>query len=299
MAVLPASAPAVAPAEPPRGKRGLAPYLLLAPGIVFLLVFFAVPTVQLLAASMYDRTGSIETGYAQTFSFDNFTYAWDLYHSQILRSLGYSLICTVLCVLLGYPLAYAIALRGGRWKNLMLIAVIAPFFTSFLVRTFAWKAILADTGPLVSALRAVHLLGPDGRLLATPIAVIAGLVYNFLPFTVLPLYTSLDKLDPRLLEASADLAHGPVRTFWRVTLPLTMPGIVAGTLLTFVPATGDYVNAQLLGNTGTTMIGNVIQSRLLVVKDLPVGSALSVVLMVAILVLVMLYLRKTDTDEVV
>ncbi|WP_067568053.1 ABC transporter permease [Nocardia acidivorans] len=298
-AVLPASTAAAAPVDAPRGKRGLTPYLLLAPGIIFLLVFFAVPTVQLLAASMYDRTGSIETGYAQTFSLDNFSYAWNLYQPQIFRSLTYSLIATVLCIAIGYPLAYAIALKSGRWKNLMLILVVAPFFTSFLVRTFAWKAILADTGPLVSVLRAIHLLGPDGRLLATPIAVIAGIVYNFLPFTVLPLYTSLDKLDPRLLEASADLAHGPVRTFLRVTLPLTMPGIVAGTLLTFVPATGDYVNSQLLGNTSTTMIGNVIQSRLLVVKDLPVGSALSVVLMVAILVLVMLYLRKTDTDEVV
>lgn len=285
--------------EAPRGKRGLTPYLLLAPGMLFLLVFFAVPVVQLLAASMYDRTGSIETGYAQTFSLDNFSYALELYRPQIVRSLVYSLIATVLCVLLGYPLAYAIALKGGRWKNLMLIAVVAPFFTSFLVRTFAWKAILADSGELMSVLRAVHLLGPDGRLLATPVAVIAGIVYNFLPFMVLPLYASLDKLDPRLLEASADLAHGPVRTFLRVTLPLTMPGIVAGTLLTFVPATGDYVNSQLLGNTNTTMIGNVIQSRLLVVKDLPVGSALSVVLMVTILVLVVIYLRKTDTDEVV
>ncbi|WP_459963408.1 ABC transporter permease [Nocardia sp. IFM 10818] len=267
--------------------------------MLFLLVFFAVPTVQLLAASMYDRTGSIESGYAQTFSIDNFSFAWELYHPQILRSLGYSLICTVLCLLLGYPLAYAIALKGGRWKNLMLLAVIAPFFTSFLVRTFAWKAILADTGEVVGFLKAIHLLDADGRLLATPIAVIAGLVYNFLPFMVLPLYASLEKLDPRLLEASADLAHGPVRTFWRVTLPLSMPGVVAGTLLTFVPAMGDYVNAQLLGNTNTTMIGNVIQSRLLVVKDIPVGSALSVMLMLSILVLVVLYLRKTDTDEVV
>ncbi|MFC9999485.1 ABC transporter permease [Nocardia sp. NPDC127526] len=267
--------------------------------MLFLLVFFAVPTVQLLAASMYDRTGSIESGYAQTFSIDNFSFAWELYHPQILRSLGYSLICTVLCLLLGYPLAYAIALKGGRWKNLMLLAVIAPFFTSFLVRTFAWKAILADTGEVVGFLKAIHLLDADGRLLATPIAVIAGLVYNFLPFMVLPLYASLEKLDPRLLEASADLAHGPVRTFWRVTLPLSMPGVVAGTLLTFVPSMGDYVNAQLLGNTNTTMIGNVIQSRLLVVKDIPVGSALSVMLMLSILVLVVLYLRKTDTDEVV
>ncbi|WP_067827472.1 ABC transporter permease [Nocardia inohanensis] len=297
-ALLPAAATGAPAAEPGRA-RGLAPYLLLAPGMLFLLVFFAVPTVQLLAASMYDRGGSIESGYSQAFSLDNFGYAWETYHPQILRSLGYSLICTVLCVLIGYPLAYAIALKGGRWKNLMLVAVIAPFFTSFLVRTFAWKAILADSGELVGFLRAIHLLGPDGRLLATPFAVIAGLVYNFLPFMVLPLFTSLDKLDPRLLEASADLAHGPVRTFLRVTLPLTLPGIVAGTLLTFVPATGDYVNAQLLGNTNTTMIGNVIQSRLLVVKDIPTGSALSVVLMAAILILVLLYLRKTDTDEVV
>ncbi|WP_040815936.1 ABC transporter permease [Nocardia concava] len=293
------SAPPAAEAAEPREKRGLTPYFLLAPGMLFLLAFFAVPVVQLLAASMYDRAGSLESGYAQTFSLDNFGYAWHLYHPQILRSIVYSLLCTGICVLLGYPLAYAIALKSGRWKNLMLIAVVAPFFTSFLVRTFAWKAILADSGEFVGFLRAIHLLGPDGRLLATPFAVIAGLVYNFLPFMVLPLYASLDKLDPRLLEASADLAHGPVRTFRRVTLPLTLPGLVAGTLLTFVPATGDYVNSQLLGNTNTTMIGNVIQSRLLVVKDLPVGSALSVMLMVAILVLVLLYLRKTDSDEVV
>ncbi|APA97824.1 ABC transporter permease [Nocardia seriolae] len=290
---------AVAPLTEPGRKSGRTPYLLLAPGVLCLLVLFAIPVVQLAAAAMYDRGGSIESGYTQTLSLDNFGYAWQLYHPQIIRSLVYSLICTALCVLLGYPLAYAIAMKGGRWKNLMLVAVIAPFFTSFLVRTFAWKAILADSGELVRLLEAIHLLGADGRLLATPVAVIAGLVYNFLPFMVLPLFTSLDKLDPRLLEASADLAHGPVQTFRRVTLPLTLPGIVAGTLLTFVPATGDYVNAQLLGNTNTTMIGNVIQSRLLVVKDLPVGSALSVMLMVAILVLVLLYLRRTDTDEVV
>lgn len=299
MAAIISTATTATAQPPPDRKRGAVPYLLLAPGLLFLLIFFAMPVLQLLAAALYDRNGSVETGYTQALAWDNFGFAWEHYHSQFVRSFGYALCATVLCLLIGYPLAYAIVFKAGRWKNLMLLGVVAPLFTSFLVRTFAWKAILADTGELVTGLRAIGLLGPDDRLLATPFAVIAGLTYNFLPFMVLPLYAVLDKLDPRLLEASADLAHGPARTFWRVTLPLSMPGVVAGTLLTFVPAAGDYVNAQLLGNTSTTMIGNVIQSRLLVVKDIPIGAALSAVLMASILVLVMLYLRKVDTDEVV
>jgi spermidine/putrescine transport system permease protein len=193
----------------------------------------------------------------------------------------------------------AIALKAGRWKNLMLVCVIAPFFTSFLVRTLAWKTILSDSGTLVGALRDLHVLAPDGRLLATPIAVVAGLVYNFLPFMVLPLYASLERLDPRLLEAASDLYAGPVKRFFKVTLPMSAPGAVAGTLLTFIPATGDYINAELLGTPQTYMIGNVIDSAFLVRLDYPQAAALSFLLMAAILVIVFVYLRKAGTDEVV
>jgi spermidine/putrescine transport system permease protein len=181
----------------------------------------------------------------------------------------------------------------------MLVGVIAPFFTSFLVRTYAWKAILSDSGFLVTLLKDLHILGPDGRLLATQFAVIAGLTYNFVPFMVLPLYASLEKLDHRLLEASADLYQGPVRTFFRVTLPLSLPGVVAGTLLTFIPAAGDYVNAELLGGPTTQMIGKVIQSRFLIINDYPTGAALSFLLMVTILILVVVYVARAGTDEVV
>ncbi|WP_348650513.1 ABC transporter permease [Catellatospora sp. KI3] len=289
------------PASPPAGMRARrwVPYALLAPGLLWLIAFFIVPVWQLFAASLWDPNGSVETGYAMTWSWSNYATAWDMFHVQFLRSLWYALITTVVCVLLAYPLAYAIAVKGGRWKNLMLVGVIAPFFTSYLVRTYSWKAILADTGPVVEFLKWIHVLGPDGRLLATEFAVIAGLVYNFLPFMVLPLYASLEKLDVRLLEAARDLYHGPVRSFLRVTLPLSMPGVVAGTLLCFIPATGDYVNAQLLGGPNTQMIGSVIQSRFLVVNDYPIASALSVMLMATILVLVTIYVSTAGTEEVV
>jgi spermidine/putrescine transport system permease protein len=289
------------PVEPPAGmrRRRWAPYALLAPGLLWLAVFFVYPVFQLVMASLWDPSGSVETGYEFAWAFANYVEAWNLFSTQFLRSLGYALVTTIVCLLLGYPLAYAIAVKGGRFKYLMLVGVIAPFFTSFLVRTYAWKAILSDSGPVVEVLKWLHLLGPDGRLLATEFAVIAGLVYNFLPFMVLPLYASLDKLDTRLLEAARDLYHGPVRSFFRVTLPLSMPGVIAGTLLTFIPATGDYVNAALLGGPNTQMIGQVIQSRFLVVNDYPIASALSVMLMVTILVLVTVYVSTAGTEEVV
>ncbi|GAA1637325.1 ABC transporter permease [Catellatospora bangladeshensis] len=289
------------PVEPPAGmrRRRWIPYALLAPGMLWLAVFFVYPVVQLFMASLWNPAGSIETGYVFDWSWSNYADAWEMFHVQFLRSLWYALITTVICLALGYPLAYAIAIKGGRWKNLMLVGVIAPFFTSYLVRTYSWKAILSDSGPVVDFLKWAHLLGPDGRLLATEFAVIAGLVYNFLPFMVLPLYASLDKLDVRLLEAARDLYHGPVRSFLRVTLPLSLPGVVAGTLLTFIPSAGDYVNANLLGGPNTQMIGSVIQSRFLVVNDYPIASALSVMLMVTILVLVTVYVSTAGTDEVV
>jgi spermidine/putrescine transport system permease protein len=257
-----------------------------------------VPLIQLLATSLYDPSGSLETGYAMTWQFSNYVDAVGEYAGHFGRSLGYAAITTLLTLLLGYPLAYAIALKGGRFKNLLLICVIAPFFTSFLIRTLAWKVILSDGGPVVSALNWLHVPLPDGRLLATTPAVIAGLVYNFLPFMVLPLYASLEKLDPRLLEAASDLYARPVSRFSRVALPLSMPGVVAGTLLTFIPAAGDYINAQLLGTTRQYMIGNVIQSKFLRIGDYPSAAALSFVLMVVILVLVTVYVRRAGTEEV-
>lgn len=278
--------------------RNWVPYALLLPGLLWLAVFFVLPVARLFEFSVYE--GSFEQGYQPIAPlWSNYLDGWQHYSAQVWRSLWYALLATLACLLIGYPLAYAIALKGGRWKALMLIGVIAPFFTSFLVRTYAWKAILGDSGPLVGFLKAIHLMGPDGRLLATEFAVIAGLTYNFIPFMVLPLYASLEKMDTRLLEASADLFHGPVRTFFRVTLPLSMPGLVAGTLLTFIPAAGDYVNAELLGNPNTQMIGKVIQSKFLVTNEYPVGAALSFLLMAIILIMVIIYVRRAGTDEVV
>ena len=287
----------VEPPAPPRHRSSGTGYLLLLPGLLWLVVFFVVPTVQLLATSLYDPNGTLETGYAMTFSVSNYWRVLSTYEPQFLRSLVYAGIATVLAVLLAYPLAYAIAVKAGRWKNLMLVMVIAPFFTSFLVRTLAWKSILADNGFVVHALQAVHLLGPDGRLLATAVAVVTGLTYNFLPFMVLPLYASLEKIDLRLVEASKDLYADGFTSFRKVTLPLSMPGLVAGTLLTFIPAAGDYINAQLLGRTNNYMIGNVIDNLFLVQLDYPIAAASSVVLMLAIVAMVLFYVRRAGTEE--
>jgi spermidine/putrescine transport system permease protein len=287
-----------APPGPRRGRSRLLPYLLLLPGAAWLLVFFVLPLLQLAAASLYDPSGSLSTGYAMTGEVGNYWDALQAYWPQFARSFVYSAIALVLALLMGYPLAYGIAQKAGRWKNLLLVAVVAPMFTSFLVRTLAWKTILSDNGWVVGLLRDVHLLGADGRLLATPFAVVLGLTYNFLPFLVLPLYASLERLDPRLLEAASDLYASPLRAFRKVTLPLSMPGLIAGTLLFFIPATGDYINAELLGTPNEYMIGNVIDSAFLVRLDYPQGAALSFLLMAAILVIVFTYLRKAGTEEV-
>jgi spermidine/putrescine transport system permease protein len=288
-----------AESAPPRSRRRLTPYLLLLPGGLWLLLFFAVPMVQLAATSLYDPNGSLDTGYAMTWAVGNYPDALAAYWPQFLRSLGYAALATVLALLLGYPLAYAIAFRAGRWRNLLLVAVIAPFFTSFLVRTLAWKTILADNGPVVGALKAIGILGPDGRLLATSVAVVCGITYNFLPFMTLPLYASLEKIDRRLVEAAADLYARPATAFRRVTLPLSMPGVVAGTLLTFIPAAGDYINAELLGTPRQYMIGNVIDSAFLVRLDYPQAAALSFLLMAAILAMVLVYIRRAGTEDLV
>ncbi len=285
-------------AEAAHEKRsGRTGYLLLLPGTIWLLIFFVVPTIQLAATALYDPNGSLDTGYAMTFAFGNYWDALTQYQTQFVRSFMYAGIATVLSLLAGYPLAYAIAFKSGRWKNFMLVLVIAPFFTSFLVRTLAWKSILSDNGFLVETMKTLSLLPDDGRLLATPVAVVTGLTYNFLPFMVLPLYASLEKIDPRLVEAGKDLYANGFTSFRKITLPLSMPGVVAGTLLTFIPAAGDYINSELLGTPQERMIGNVIDNLFLVQLDYPAAAASSVLLMVAIVCLVLFYVRRAGTED--
>ncbi|WP_432041758.1 ABC transporter permease [Streptomyces cadmiisoli] len=307
MATLTEAPPAATetPAKAPRRRGRRTPYWLLLPGILWLLVFFALPMVYQASTSV--QTGSLEEGYEVTWHFATYWNALSEYWPQFLRSVLYAGSATILCLLLGYPLAYLIAFRAGRWRNLIMILVIAPFFTSFLIRTLAWKTILADSGPVVGALDALHVLDVTSwlgvtagdRVLATPLAVVCGLTYNFLPFMILPLYTSLERIDGRLHEAAGDLYARPSTTFRKVTFPLSMPGVVSGTLLTFIPASGDYVNADLLGSTDTRMIGNVIQSQFLRILDYPTAAALSFILMFAILIMVTLYIRKSGTEDLV
>ncbi len=285
------------PAEKP--KRKLTGYWLIAPAAIWLTFFFLIPLYSLVATSLYDPTGSPLGGYDVTFHFQNFVDAFRDYWKPLLRSLWYAGVATTFCLVLGYVLAYAIAFKAGKWRNLLLVLVIAPFFTSFLIRTLSWKLILADDGFVVDALQTVHILGNDDRLLATPFAVIAGLTYNFLPFMVLPLYASLEKIDGRLIEAAGDLYASPARAFFKVTLPLSMPGVVAGTLLTFIPAAGDYINADLLGNPNTRMVGNVIQDLFTSINDYAAAGALSMILMVVIVSLVLVYVRKVGTEDLV
>jgi spermidine/putrescine transport system permease protein len=289
-------------ARPPTGPTVRArfsrwvPYLLLAPGVFWLVIFYVIPAIQMFTYSI--STGTLETGFTMTFGADAYTTAIDRFGKQFLNSILYGGLATILTLAIGFPVAYTIAFRGGRYKNLILFLVIAPFFTSFLIRTISWKILLGDEGPILGPLK--HTLGilpGDFSLLGTPIAQTAGLTYNFLPFMILPLYVALEKIDPRLIEAAADLYAGRWEAFRRVTFPLALPGVFAGSLLTFIPAMGDYINAELLGNPQTRMIGNVIQNRLLVQNDYPVGSALSFILMAAILVAVALYARALGTEQ--
>ena len=291
----------------PLGRK-LTGYWLILPAALWLGVFFVIPFYSLVSSSLFDPNGSVLTGYDMTWHFANYFHAIDDYKAQLWRSIWYAGIATLACLVIGYVLAYAIAFKAGRWKNLMLVLVIAPFFTSFLLRTLSWKLILADDGWVVGFAQTIHLTnllnfigltGTDDRLLATPFAVIAGLTYNFLPFMVLPLYASLEKIDVRLIEASSDLYASPMRGFFKVTFPLSLPGVVAGTLLTFIPAAGDYINATLLGNTNTKMVGNVIQSLFTTQGDYAAAGALSVTLMVIIVGLVLVYVRTSGTEDLV
>jgi spermidine/putrescine transport system permease protein len=275
-------------------RRRLIPYFLLGPGAVWLVLFFLVPMYYM--GEMALRSGSIATGgFVQTGEWSNFSDALSDNTEQVWRSLYYAGVATVLALLIAYPLAYAIALKAGRWRLLLLFAVIAPFFTTYLIRTIGWKTILADSSPIVDLLKTLALVPDDGRVLATSGAVIAGLTYNFLPFMILPIYASIERIDLRLIEAAKDLYASSRQAFVKVTLPLTAPGIVAGVLLTFIPAFGDYVNAALLGGTSQAMIGNKIQSLYLFERNYPEAAALSFLMMALIIAVVLVYIRIAGT----
>lgn len=334
-----------------RRRRWMVPWLLMAPGLLWLVLFFALPNIQMIAMSL--STGSLRQGFHLTWDFDNYLGAFGRFPDNFRNSLVYGGLSTLLTFLIGYPLAYGIAFRGGRYKNLLLFLVIAPFFTSFLIRTISWRIILGQEGPVLAVIDALFDLPSTFSLIRTPLAVVSGLTYQFLPFMVLPLYVALERQDPRLLEAAKDLYAGPWRrggalvggiggallmaillvsldyndlsvpslvtalpaivaagvvgglvgafliseSFVRVTFPLSLPGVFAGGILVFIPAIGDYVNAELLGNPKTQMIGNVIQSRFLEQNDYPTAAALSFILMAAILVAIAIYARLLGTEE--
>ncbi len=276
------------------------PYLLLFPGFAFLFTFFILPIVNLAQTSTQTPIAGGDTGeYEQTFAFSNYIQAFVDNKEQFARSFVFATFSTLLALLIAYPLAYAIAFKSGKFKNILLVLVVAPFFTSFLLRTIAWKQILGEEGFVVPGLRSLHIISQQTTLTSTSFAVVAGMTYNFLPFMTLPLYASLERIDPRTIEAAGDLYANGITAFRRVTMPLSLPGVVAGTLLTFIPAAGDYVNAAILGSPTSKMVGNVIESRYFKIVDYPTAAALSFTLMATILVLVTLYIRKVGTEELV
>lgn len=295
--VLPVASAAPPPLETQR-RSSRSVYLLLIPGLAWLAVFFLIPLVTLFMTSLQKESTTKPGTYVFGIQVSNYVDALSEYWPQFVRSFVYAGLATLVALVIAYPLAYFIAFKAGSWRSLMLVLVVAPSFASFLLRTYAWKTILADEGPVTSTLNALHLL-PDGRVLNTGIAVVAGLTYTFLPFMILPLYASLDRIDYRLIEAGGDLYASPVKVFSRVTWPLSMPGVVAGTLLTFIPAAGDFINAELLGSAKDRMIGNVIQTNFIEFRDYPTASALSFVLMAAILILVFGYIRRSGTEDLV
>jgi spermidine/putrescine transport system permease protein len=274
--------------------RGLLPWLLLGPGLIWLVLFFLIPLYYMGRVSLLE--GSDLEGFEFTWHFQTYADAFDAYKAQFGRSLLYAGVATVISFVVGYPLAYVIAMRGGKYRNALLLLVILPFFTTYLVRTLAWQTILDDQSAIVDVLKALGLVADDGRVLATTGAVIAGITYNFLPFMILPLYAAIERIDRRTLEAAYDLYANRRQVFLRVTLPMSMPGVVAGGLLTFIPAAGDFVNAELLGSPQQTMIGNVIQSRYLEVTDYPTAAALSFMLMGLLLLLVGIWAKLAGTE---
>jgi spermidine/putrescine transport system permease protein len=279
-----------------RLRARLTPYALLLPGGLWLLIFFVIPLVAMASLSL--QQGDVVSGFTMTWHWQTYTHAISLYHTQIIRSLIYGLITTVLQIAIGYPVAYWIAFRGGARKSFYLFLLLLPFFVSFVLRTISWQFFLSDQGILLGPLKHLGLVSQGFRLLDTPVAVIGGLTYNYLPFMVLPLYVALERIDPRLIEASHDLYADRTRTFRNVVFPLSLPGIFAGVLITFVPATSDYVNASVLGGPDTTMIGNIIQNEYLVNQTYPEASALSFALMAILLIGIFIYARALGTEGV-
>jgi spermidine/putrescine transport system permease protein len=284
-----------------------APYLMTLPGMLWLYFFFIVPLVTLLKIALSVKPNPDLPVYDLTWAWDNFGTAFDDYGEQLVRAFAYAATATVLCVVISYPIAYFIAFKAGKWKNLLLGLVMVPFFTSFLLRTLAWQSLLADQGPVLDICRSLHLIGlldalhitTDGKLINTQTAVIGGLTYNFLPFALLPIYVSLEKVDRRLVEAANDLYSNFARAFRKVILPLSLPGVFAGTLLCFIPATGDFINARLLGNPQTGVIGDVVQNAFLGRNDYPTAAAISFVLMAIITAAVLVYAKFLGTDDLV
>jgi spermidine/putrescine transport system permease protein len=279
-----------------RGGGRLAPYLVGLPGGLWLAIFFVVPILVMLSLSL--QSGNVEEGFRFTWQWSNYADAWDFYHVQFLRSLVYGLIVTALCLTLAYPMAYWIAFYGGRHKSTYLFLILLPFFVSFVIRTASWKFILNDQGIVLGPLKEAGLLPDDFHLLATSTAVIGGLTYNYLPFMVLPLYVALERIDPSLVEAAYDLFASRAQAFRRVVFPLSLPGVFAGVLITFVPVASDFVNSGILGGTQTTMIGNVIQTVYLTSNDYPLASAMSFMLMAVLLIGIFAYARALGTEQV-
>jgi spermidine/putrescine transport system permease protein len=279
----------------PHRLRWLTPYLFLIPGGLWLILFFVVPMIVMASVSLQE--GSLSTGYTMTWNFGVYPEVISQYSLQFIRSIVYALVVTLATLLIGYPIAYTIAFRGGRIKNILLLLVILPFFTAYLIRTLSWKLILADNGFVLGTLKDLGLLTVSDNILATPLAVVSGLTYNFLPFMVLPLYVALEKIDPHLIEAATDLYASRRQAFLRVTLPLSMAGVFAGSLLVFIPTVGDFINAEILGGRDTVMIGNVIQRLFIDTNAFPEASALSFVLMAAVLLLVAIYARAVGAEE--
>jgi spermidine/putrescine transport system permease protein len=279
-----------------RGGGRLTPYLIGLPGGLWLAIFFVVPIVVMLSLSL--QSGNAEEGYQFTWAWSNYADAWDFYHVQFIRSIIYGLIVTVLCLVLAYPMAYWIAFYGGRHKSTYLFLILLPFFVSFVIRTASWKFILNDEGFVLGPLKEAGLLPGDFHILATSTAVIGGLTYNYLPFMVLPLYVALERIDPSLVEAAYDLFASRAEAFRRVVFPLSLPGVFAGVLITFVPVTSDFVNSGILGGTQTTMIGNIIQTEYLTNNQYPLASAMSFMLMAALIVGIFVYARALGTEQV-
>ena len=277
-------------------RERLAPYLIGLPGGLWLAIFFVVPILVMLSLSL--QSGNAEEGFRFTWQWSNYADAWEFYHTQFIRSIVYALIVTALCLVLAYPMAYWIAFYGGARKSTYLFLILLPFFVSFVIRTASWKFILNDQGILLGPLKDLGLLPDDFHVLATSTAVIGGLTYNYLPFMVLPLYVALERIDPSLVEAAHDLFATRASAFRKVVFPLSLPGVFAGVLITFVPVASDFVNSGILGGTHTTMIGNVIQTVYLVNNDYPLASAMSFMLMAALLIGIFVYARALGTEQV-